>query len=99
MLENQKKKKRLGEEKTVKTVKMSKNALNYVFQWYLTGDQKNLTFISQKWMLLPSWKTKMKETTDITLIISKYVTTIFDDRFDIIAEYNSGTFKTISMRS
>ena len=50
--------------------------------------EKFLAFISENWMLLPDWKSKMKEKNNITLIVSKNVTTVYDDRFDIIEEHN-----------
>ena len=46
--------------------------------------EKILAFISENWMLLPNQKSNIKEKNDITLIISKNVTTIYDHRFDII---------------
>ena len=36
---------------------------------------------------MPDYNSKMKERNNITLIISKYFTTIFDHQFDIIQEH------------
>ena len=50
--------------------------------------EKILTFISENWMLFPNEENKMKEKSNITLIISKNVTTIYDHWFDIIDKPN-----------
>ena len=36
------------------SLKWPQKFLNYVTHWYLTDDQKNNTFISENWMLMPN---------------------------------------------
>ena len=55
--------------------------------------EKVFVLISERWMLMPNWKSNMKKDY-IVLNVAKNFTAIFDHRFDIIEKHNSGHFET-----
>ena len=77
----------LGEEKTSNSLKWPQKFLNYVLQWYLTGDKKKMHLF-----LKSGYQCQIKgekwEKKDISLNISKNFAAIFDHRLDRIKEYN-----------
>ena len=76
----------LGEKKKSKTLKWPQKFLNYVLQWYLTGDQKKIWIYF--WKLENQIKGAKWKKSDITLNISKNFTTIFDHQLDVTEEHN-----------
>ena len=76
----------LGEKKS-KSLKWPQKFLNYVLQWYLTGDQKKICIYF--WNLDINAKLKEKnEKKKISLNISKKFAAIFDHRLDLIKAHN-----------
>ena len=74
--------------KKSKSLKLPQNFLNYVFQWYPTGDQKNFCLLF--WKLDVKMKKKMA-----SLKNSSNFTIVFDHQFDINEKQNWGTSETI----
>ena len=43
-----------GWGKKSKSLKWPQKFLDYVLQWYLTGDRKTFAFVSEIWILMPN---------------------------------------------
>ena len=71
-----------------KSLKLPQKFLNYVLQWYLTGDQKKICIYFWNLHINAKLKEKNEKKNDISLNISKNFETIFDHRFDLIKAHN-----------
>ena len=77
-----------GWGKKSKSLKWTQKFLNYVLQWCLTGDQKNICIYFWNLHINAKLKEKNEKKNDISLNISKNFETIFDHRFDLIKAHN-----------
>ena len=77
-----------GWGKKSKSLKWPQKFLNYVLQWYLTGDQKKICIYFWNLHINAKLKEKNEKKNDISLNISKNFETIFDHRFDLIKAHN-----------
>ena len=74
-----------------KSLKLLEKFLNYVLQWYLTGDLHLFLKLDVNTKLKKT-KSKKKKWNDRTLSTSKTAKTVFDHQPDITKEHNQGTF-------